>query len=123
LRGEAKILSDFKDRHTLFDSMILFRFFRDLYPWEKLSLMINATTGMELDKAQLQRMALKITNQAREFNLREGMSSDDDTLPIRFFEEKLGDSGRVFSKKDFEKDEDGLLQTQRVGFKTPKYKH
>jgi len=78
---------------------------------------------MELDKAQLQRMALKITNQAREFNLREGMSSDDDTLPIRFFEEKLGDSGRVFSKKDFEKDEDGLLQTQRVGFKTPKYKH
>jgi len=103
IEGKAEMLIDFEDRHTLFDALILCRFFRDLYPWEKLSQIINATTGMELDKAQLQRMALNITNQAREFNLREGMSSDEDTLPKRFFEEKLEDSGKVLPKEELEK--------------------
>ena len=59
--------------------------------------------GMDLNKKQLQKMALDITNLAREFNLREGMTSDDDSLPSRYFEEKLSDSGRVLSKADFER--------------------
>jgi aldehyde:ferredoxin oxidoreductase len=103
VEGKAEMLIDFEDRHTLFDAMILCRFFRDLYPWEKLSQIINATMGMKLGKAQLQKMALDITNLAREFNLREGMTSDDDTLPRRYFEEKLEDSGRVISRADFER--------------------
>ena len=103
IEGKAEMLIDFEDRHTLFDSMILCRFFRDLYPWDKLSQIINATMGMKLDKAQLQKIALDITNLAREFNLREGMTSDDDTLPRRYFEEKLEDSGKVVSRADFEK--------------------
>jgi len=101
--GKAEIVIDFEDRHTLFDSLILCRFFRDLYPWEKLSTIIKATTGMELDKKQLQKMALNITNKAREFNLREGMTSAADTLPKRFFEQKLEDSGKVLLKSDFDK--------------------
>jgi len=101
--GKAEMLVDFEDRHTLFDSLIICRFFRDLYPWEAISLIINAITGMELDKKQLQKMASNITNKAREFNLREGMSKADDTLPERFFEEKLEDSGKVLLKSDFQK--------------------
>ena len=101
--GKAELLIDFEDRHTLFDSLILCRFFRDMYPWERLSVIINAATGMELDKKQLQRVALHITNKAREFNLREGMKKEDDTLPKRFFEEKLEDSGKVLLKSDFQK--------------------
>ena len=103
IEGKAELLIDFEDRHALFDSLILCRFFRDLYPWERLSLIINAATGMELDKTQLQRVALQITNKAREFNLREGMKREDDTLPKRFFEEKLKDSGKVLLKSDFQK--------------------
>jgi len=103
IEGKAELLIDFEDRHTLFDSLILCRFFRDLYPWERLSLIINAATGMELDKTQLQRVALQITNKAREFNLREGMKKEDDTLPRRFFEEKLKDSGKKLLKSDFDR--------------------
>jgi len=88
---------------TLFDCLILCRFFRDLYPWQRLSELISATTGMELDKQELQKLALGITNKAREFNLREGMTKADDTLPKRFLEEKLEDSGAVLLKSDFEK--------------------
>ena len=103
IEGKAELLIDFEDRHTLFDSLIICRFFRDLYPWEAISVIINATTGMDLDKRQLQRIASNITNKAREFNLREGMSKADDTLPKRFFEEKLEDSGKVLLKSDFQK--------------------
>jgi len=103
IEGKAKLLIDFEDRHTLFDSLILCRFFRDLYGWEELSLIINAATGIELDKKQLQKMAQNITNKAREFNMREGMREADDTLPKRFFEEKLEDSGKVLLRAEFDK--------------------
>ena len=84
-------------------SLIICRFFRDLYPWEAISLIINATTGMDLNKKQLQGMASNITNKAREFNLREGMTKRDDTLPKRFFEQKLEDSGKLLLSTHFEK--------------------
>ena len=100
--GKAKILLDFEDRHTLFDALILCRFFRDLYPWEKISEIIFATTGMKLDKKQMQKTALDISNKAREFNLREGLSKDDDSLPPGFFK-ALEDSGKVLLKSDFDR--------------------
>ena len=101
IEGKAEMVIDFEDRHTLFDSLIVCRFFRDLYPWDILSRIIKGTTGMDVDRKQLQRLASNITNKAREFNLREGMSKADDTLPKRFFEEKLEDSGKVLLKSDF----------------------
>jgi aldehyde:ferredoxin oxidoreductase len=103
IEGKAELLIDWEDRHILFDTLILCRFFRDLYPWEVLSLLVNATTGMELDKEQLGTIAANIINKTREFNLREGMKREDDTLPKRFFEEKLEDSGKVLLKSDFQK--------------------
>jgi len=103
IEGKAEVVLDFEDRHTLFDSLILCRFFRDLYPWARISQVIDATTGMELDKKKLQKLALDITNKARKFNLREGMKKEADTLPKRFFEEKLEDSGKVLPKSEFDK--------------------
>ena len=103
IEGKAEMLIDFEDRHTLFDSLLLCRFFRDLYPWESISLIVKGTTGMDLDKNQLQRLASNIRNKVREFNLREGLSRADDTLPKRFFEEKLEDSGKVILKADFDR--------------------
>ena len=103
IEGKAAVFIDFEDRHTLFDALILCRFFRDLYPWEALSLIIEATTGMELDKAQLQQIASHIRNKTREFNIREGMGGGDDILPKRFFQEKLEDSGKRLSEREFKK--------------------
>ncbi|UCB42934.1 MAG: aldehyde ferredoxin oxidoreductase family protein [Dehalococcoidales bacterium] len=103
IEGKAEVLIDFEDRHTLFDSLILCRFFRDLYPWELLSLIIEGTTGRQLDKSQLSRIAANITSEVRQFNLREGMSAADDTLPKRFFEEPLEDSGKILPKSEFDR--------------------
>jgi len=101
--GKAEMLIDFEDRHTLFDSLILCRFFRDLYNWDTLSLIIEGTTGVQLDGNQMRRIASNITNEVRKFNFREGMSAAADTLPTRFFEEPLEDSGKILLKPEFDR--------------------
>jgi aldehyde:ferredoxin oxidoreductase len=39
----------------------------------------------------------------RKFNLREGITKADDTLPKRFFEEPIGPEGKILKREDFEK--------------------
>ncbi len=101
--GKAQEVFDLEDQHALFDALILCRFFRGLYQWEHIGRIIHATTGMDLDKKQLQEIASNIANKTREFNLREGMTVADDTLPQRFFSEKLEDSGKGLTEGEFMK--------------------
>lgn len=88
IAGKAKLHIDYEDRAALFDSLILCRFFRDFFYWDELSKIILATTGLILDKHQMEILANRITQQTRQFNLREGLDGSTDTLPRRFFKEK-----------------------------------
>ena len=94
LEGKAALFTDFEDRCTLFDSFILCRFFRDIYPWEELSKILFFATGLSYDQDQLAFIAGKTKDNTRRFNLREGLTAEDDTLPPRLFNHKLeGDKG------------------------------
>ena len=103
IEGKAAMLVDFEDRLTLMDAMIGCRFYRDLYLWDEFSQIIKITTGRELDKAGLQRIAANIRDATRAFNLREGITHKDDTLPDRFFEQGIGPQKKVISREDFAK--------------------
>jgi aldehyde:ferredoxin oxidoreductase len=102
IKGKAKVFIKWEDRLTMMDALIICRFFRDLYLWEELSLIVNAITGMELDEPRLKSISSNIANKVREFNLREGMKKEDEMLPKRFLEEKLEDSGKVLSRAEFD---------------------
>jgi aldehyde:ferredoxin oxidoreductase len=80
IEGKAEMFIDFEDRLTLFDALILCRFYRDLYPWEMLEEMIGAVTGIEADKQKLAAIAAAISTQVRRFNIREGLTFEDDGL-------------------------------------------
>jgi aldehyde:ferredoxin oxidoreductase len=101
IEGKAAMLVDFEDRLTLMDAMIGCRFYRDLYLWDEFSQIIKITTGMELDKSGLQQIAANIRDATRLFNLREGITHKDDTLPDRFFEQGIGPEKKVISREDF----------------------
>ena len=103
IEGKAKLFVEYEDRLTIMDSLIVCRFFRDLYLWEDFSLIVNAITGIWLDEDQLKGIASNIANKVREFNLREGMRKEDEMLPKRFLEEKLEDSGKVLPEAEFDK--------------------
>jgi aldehyde:ferredoxin oxidoreductase len=91
---------DFEDRCTLQDSLVVCRFYRDLYLWDGLATIIRGTTGMDLDREGLKRLAMNIRNAAQRFNLREGLRRQDDTLSPRLFAEPL-DNGQLMKEEEF----------------------
>nr|WP_306464093.1 aldehyde ferredoxin oxidoreductase C-terminal domain-containing protein [Desulfobacter hydrogenophilus] len=101
MEGKAKLFIDFEDRLTLFDTLILCKFYRDLYPWELLGEMITAATGMDGSKENLSGIALNVAAKAREFNLREGMTPSDETLAPAFYT-PLKDSGAAITKNEMD---------------------
>ncbi|MFP4430709.1 MAG: aldehyde ferredoxin oxidoreductase family protein [Spirochaetaceae bacterium] len=95
IEGKAELMIDYEDRSCLLDTMILCRFFRDLVKWDELSELIAATTGLELTKEQLQSIANDITQKTRAYNLREGITRDEDRLPTRIVREATKEGNRI----------------------------
>lgn len=100
LEGKAELFIDFEDRLTLFDTLILCRFYRDLYPWPVLERIVHMTTGLNWGQAEIQQMANRVVTLAREFNLREGMTVAGESLPKRFHAEALPESGKVITEEE-----------------------
>ncbi|MCK5073536.1 MAG: aldehyde ferredoxin oxidoreductase family protein [Bacteriovoracaceae bacterium] len=99
IKGKAKLHIDYEDRATLFDCMILCRFYRDFILWDELRMLVEGTTGLKFTKEELEVVANKITNQTREYNVREGLGSETDTLPERFLKEAT-EEGATLSESD-----------------------
>lgn len=95
IEGKADLFLDFEDRCTLFDTLIVCRFYRDFYLWDEFSKIIGMTTGMHLDENGLKDLAGRVTDAARNFNLREGLKKSDDYLPKRLLQESLEDGSRI----------------------------
>jgi len=102
IEGKGKIFTEWEDRLTIFDTLILCRFYRDLYQWEQLAEMIKGATGLELDAAALRQIASTVTDDARRFNLREGLTLEDDLLPARFHREPLPETGKVITAEQMD---------------------
>jgi aldehyde:ferredoxin oxidoreductase len=89
VEGKAEMLVDYEDRLNIFDTLILCRFYRDLYSWEELEKAIRLVTGLNLSKTKLREIASAITTLTRTFNLREGLGAEGDRLPKRLLKETL----------------------------------
>jgi len=101
IEGKAEMLTDFEDRLTMFDTLILCRFYRDLYTWEELEKVINMVTGLPASKEELRKKASAISTMTRQFNLREGLTPDQDRLPKRLHREALP-TGQSLSEEEME---------------------
>ncbi len=99
---KAAMFVDFEDRLTLFDALILCRFYRDLYPWEVLCKMVQGLTGLEASTNRLKAISANISNMVRTFNIQEGLRPEDDRLPSRIHKEALK-SGHQISETELEK--------------------
>ena len=99
IKGKAKVFVDFEDRHTLFDCMILCRFYRDLYPWEMIGRLLTASTGLDGSRANLETLAANVSHITRQFNLREGMKKDHEQLPKALYQ-PLEDTGKGITKDE-----------------------
>ncbi len=104
MEGKAQLFLEFEDRFNIHDSLILCRFYRDIYwDWNYLSAIVEVSTGLNLDEKGLRKVSSTIQNEVRKYNLREGFASKDDTLPKRFFDEPLGRDGKTIRREDLRK--------------------
>jgi aldehyde:ferredoxin oxidoreductase len=102
IRGKARLFVDFEDKMTLFDSLILCRFYRDLITWKDLQEILRYACNLKHKRGELKSMASSIISLARDFNQREGLTKKEDNLPRRFFREVLKDTGKTIQPRDLQ---------------------
>lgn len=100
IKGKAKLFVDVEDKMTLFDALILCRFYRDLITWKDLEEIVYACCGLSLKKQDLKEIASRIIHLARSFNQQEGVKRKDDRLPRRFFREVLQETGKSLQPEE-----------------------
>lgn len=102
IKGKAKLFVDYEDKMTLFDALILCRFYRDLITWKDLQEIIQSSCGFSVNRKSLKTMASGIINLTRAFNQQEGVTKKEDKLPRRFFREVLQGTGKTIQPQDLE---------------------
>jgi aldehyde:ferredoxin oxidoreductase len=91
---------DTEDRAAVMDSMILCKFLRGVFedPFTEWARLLSLVTGWDLEADELHAAARRIVLAKRAFNLREGATAADDTLPVRMLQTPLElASGRTVS--------------------------
>jgi aldehyde:ferredoxin oxidoreductase len=98
--GKAALYIDYEDRLTIFNTMILCVFYRDMLQWPKLQTLIKALTGIDYTVEELHRMANEIITMTHEFNQRQGLGRDSDRLPKRMHQEPLPETGAIITEAE-----------------------
>ena len=107
--GKAEMVKDLEDFYAVCDSMVLCRFVA--YPimgpilWDDLASLYSIVIDSEITKADLVQTGEQINNLCRYYNLREGVTKQDDRLPDLFMNVPLKKgqyNGITVSKENFE---------------------
>lgn len=91
LRG--RITADGEDFSAVLDSLIWCKFLRKAFDdfWDESAASLNLITGWDVTPDELKRAGERINNLKKLFNIREGWTRADDTLPPRLLSEPLPD--------------------------------
>ena len=110
VKGKGKILKDMQELFTIYDCMIICKFgARNAFAnsWDNMVVLVNAATGRNHTIEDLKMIGARAWTIERLFNLREGLSRKDDTLPERLFTTPIHDGpskGAVVNKEDFDRE-------------------
>lgn len=87
----ARLAVETEDRAALLDSLILCKFLRGVFSdlFTESARLLTLVTGWDVNAAELQTTAHRIITTKKLFNIREGWTAAEDTLPRRFLTESL----------------------------------
>lgn len=101
VEGKAELVVDYEDRHTLFDTLILCRFYRDLIPWNEIGNIIEGLTGISGNRENVEKIARRVRDETRLLNIKFGLKKKDDTISDRLFD--VPSKGGQISREELEK--------------------
>jgi len=87
--SETKVVRDLENALTMFDAMGTCKFMGMALATEDWVDMIASCVGWKFDVGDFRKLGERIYNLARAYNVREGLTRADDTLPKRLLEEPL----------------------------------
>lgn len=122
IEGKAAMLLDYEDRLAIYDTLILCRFFRDLFFWDELGQIVKGTMGLDLKEKDFKSIARNIALTIREFNLREGMKPEEDFLPDHFFKNPVGKNRFILKKGEFTRFVEDYYTLRGYAKRTPEKK-
>jgi len=94
-KGRGKLVKETEDLYTIIDSLIVCKFSRGTYfeGYKDLAALYSAVTGIEMTPEELQKAGERINNLGRLFNIREGLTRKDDTMPWKVMNVPIPDEG------------------------------
>lgn len=101
--AEVKVLTDLQDAFAIFDSAGACKFMGIILETKEWCDMLANATGWKFDVTDFRKTGERIWNLQKLFNVREGLTRADDTLPKRLLEEPLPEGpakGHVVDKLD-----------------------
>jgi aldehyde:ferredoxin oxidoreductase len=101
-KDKAIWVKDLQDLNAVIDSLVLCHFSNFAWGTELYAEMLSLTTGWEIDISELLTTGERIFNLERLFNIREGFSKSDDTLPKRLLHEPQQQGAAVKLKEMLE---------------------
>jgi aldehyde:ferredoxin oxidoreductase len=101
IRELVRALVETEDRMALFDMLLLCKFYRNYLGWDDIIYLIEAVTGRRFREEELRERASKILSLSMAFNRQEGISIEEDTLPVKFLR-KSGKNGICLPPEELE---------------------
>src|SRR5262249_28151298 len=89
----ARLAVDTEDRAALIDSLILCKFLRGVFTdlYAESADLLARVTGWDVTAEEMRTVARRIAAAKKRYNLREGWTAAEDTLPERFLSQGLPD--------------------------------
>ena len=111
IEGRAKFVKENQDERACCYSLVLC----DFLPFEVDTLveLLNLATGFDYDREEYLKTGERIWNLTKIFNVKNGFTRKDETMPDRIFEEKLEIDEAKLSKEEFEKMMDEYYDIRR----------
>jgi aldehyde:ferredoxin oxidoreductase len=93
----ALLAIETEDRAALIDSLILCKFLRGVFAdiWKESADLLRLVTGWNVTAAELHGVARRVVTARKLFNIREGWTPAEDTLPPRFLDAELPGGGSL----------------------------
>lgn len=94
-KGRGKLVRETEDLYAIIDSLIVCKFSRGTYfeGYKDLAALYSAVTGIEMTPEELQKAGERINNLGRLFNIREGLTRKDDSMPWKVMNVPIPDEG------------------------------
>lgn len=114
--GRGKLVMGDEDLYCVIDSMIICKFTRTIWKvYDDIAKVYSLVTGIPMTPADMEKAGERISNLARLFNIREGMTREDDSIPERIKTDPIPSGiakGSVTTQQDLDIMLDGYYEAR-----------